>query len=363
MRRRIAFLLLMLAFVSPVFASVGLISFTAVGTQTRITLRWETGAEPDNTGFNIYRTEVDVGSFAELSPSQYVQVNQFPIAAQGDVSSGAVYSYDDDDVQANITYFYWLEDIDRFGTTTHHGPASAELSGGGQIGPPTDTPTPTPSNTPSATPTKSPTATATATGVPPTDVPTNEPTATATASLEPTATDEPTQPPVTAVATTAVATVVATQPTLELSSTPIPPTVTSEPTQPSVAVTISPTVPPVVEPTAVPATTEPTSLPEPTIETKDETGGGVIDPTSNEVAENATSVPQPTTVVATEEPTSVEVAEVNPIQAEPVATIALTNPTQTSRPLPLLAIITGVIGLGFLGISVTAALIWWRRSL
>ena len=97
---------------------IELISFEARPQGSGIVLTWETGAEIDNAGFVIYR--------AIMGTFDYQQVSDL-IAAEGSPSVGASYSFTDSNVQAGITYNYYLVDIDTSGKWTAHGPASARL--------------------------------------------------------------------------------------------------------------------------------------------------------------------------------------------------------------------------------------------
>jgi len=97
---------------------IELVSFEARPQGSGIVLTWETGAEIDNAGFVIYR--------AIMGTFDYQQVSDL-IAAEGSPSVGASYSFTDSNVQAGITYNYYLVDIDTSGKWTAHGPASARL--------------------------------------------------------------------------------------------------------------------------------------------------------------------------------------------------------------------------------------------
>ena len=96
--------------------AVTLASFTARLGVGSVHLTWETGAEIDNAGFNLYR--------ATTADGPYVQVNGALIAAQGDPTSGASYAYTDEGLAPGL-YFYKLEDVDTGGVATLHGPVSA----------------------------------------------------------------------------------------------------------------------------------------------------------------------------------------------------------------------------------------------
>ena len=97
--------------------AVTLASFTA---QTHgagsVVLAWETTAEVDNAGFNLYRATVVDGPYARF--------NATFIAAEGDPVSGASYIFLDNGLPPG-TYYYKLEDVDTGGQTTLHGPVSA----------------------------------------------------------------------------------------------------------------------------------------------------------------------------------------------------------------------------------------------
>ena len=97
---------------------IELVSFTAeVDTDGSVTLRWETGSENDNAGFNLYRVAGD-GTFDTM-------INDTLIPAQGDVSSGASYSLIDR--PGSGTFFYMLEDISINGVSKSHAPISASI--------------------------------------------------------------------------------------------------------------------------------------------------------------------------------------------------------------------------------------------
>jgi hypothetical protein len=83
---------------------------------------WETAAEVDLLGFNLYRS--DTGELGSL-----VQLNEGLIPGQAPGSPvGATYEWVDAEVGGGQTYFYLLEDVDVHGQVTRHGPVSATLS-------------------------------------------------------------------------------------------------------------------------------------------------------------------------------------------------------------------------------------------
>jgi hypothetical protein len=98
--------------------AVTLASFDAQAMIDHIQLSWETVSEMNNAGFNLYRSASPAGPEALLA---YV-----PSQAPGS-TQGASYSFDDTEVAAGETWYYWLEDVDLNGATALHGPVSATM--------------------------------------------------------------------------------------------------------------------------------------------------------------------------------------------------------------------------------------------
>jgi hypothetical protein len=98
--------------------AITLASFTVEPGVGSVALAWETTAEIDNAGFNLYRASTPDGPYAK--------VNDALIAAQGDPTSGASYTFMDEGL-APGTYAYKLEDVDLNGVATLHGPVSATV--------------------------------------------------------------------------------------------------------------------------------------------------------------------------------------------------------------------------------------------
>jgi len=96
---------------------INLSSFTATPKAGEVIIEWTTASEIDNGGFNLYRAEAEDG--------EYVKINKSLIPGEGSPSSEATYQYIDKDVKNHSTYFYKLEDIDIYGTSTMHGPVGA----------------------------------------------------------------------------------------------------------------------------------------------------------------------------------------------------------------------------------------------
>lgn len=103
--------------------AVQLASFNAYTDGTSVTLKWATGGEADNLGFNVYRQAAD---------GSRVMVNRALIAGSALRSktnlaaSADSYRWKDQSFDAGAVYY--LEDIDLKGDVTLHGPVSPSLS-------------------------------------------------------------------------------------------------------------------------------------------------------------------------------------------------------------------------------------------
>jgi hypothetical protein len=97
--------------------AISLASFEVEANDGRVMVMWETGTEIDNAGFNLYRA-------ASLEGPWY-RVNPGLIAAEGDPVSGASYTFVDRPGRG--AFYYRLEDMDYFGSSTLHEPVLAEL--------------------------------------------------------------------------------------------------------------------------------------------------------------------------------------------------------------------------------------------
>lgn len=111
-------------FASPTVARMSSSSAT-VGDDGQVNLKWKTGYEVDNLGFNVYRE--DAGERVRVN-KQIIAGSAF-IAGQGTaMSSGRNYSWRDNTSNPNARY--WVEDLDVNGTSTWHGPISPVRSPG-----------------------------------------------------------------------------------------------------------------------------------------------------------------------------------------------------------------------------------------
>ena len=97
--------------------AVGLASFSATAMDAAVRLDWETGSELDNLGFYLYR-----GAFAD---GPWRKLNASLIPGLGSSPEGRSYRHVDAELSNGTTYFYRLEDVDRRGRITSHGPVAA----------------------------------------------------------------------------------------------------------------------------------------------------------------------------------------------------------------------------------------------
>jgi hypothetical protein len=96
-------------------------TFQAAAYEHSVLLEWTTAHEIDNAGFHLYRS---------LSPEgPYTRINASLIPGQGYSVRGAHYQFLDEDVDAGVTYYYKLEDVDFRAHGTFHGPVWATPGG------------------------------------------------------------------------------------------------------------------------------------------------------------------------------------------------------------------------------------------
>ena len=100
--------------------AITLSDFNAKQKGKTVIINWQTGTEIDNIGFNILRSESENGN--------YKKINKNSISAKGNATHGATYKFVDDKVKSGKTYYYKLEDVDRSGGKTLHGPKVVKVS-------------------------------------------------------------------------------------------------------------------------------------------------------------------------------------------------------------------------------------------
>ncbi|HOT96813.1 MAG TPA: Ig-like domain-containing protein [bacterium] len=97
-------------------SAVELSAFTAAVQQSMVLLSWQTSAENSNLGFNVLRSERSDGEYATLNTTL------IPAVENGR------YSYTDATAVAGKKYWYKLQDVERSGRITLHGPVAVELA-------------------------------------------------------------------------------------------------------------------------------------------------------------------------------------------------------------------------------------------
>lgn len=100
--------------------AVTLAGFSAYWDADAVVVEWETAAEINHIGFNVWR--------ALHANGRYRQVNESIIPAQGlGGVTGASYTFVDDNVMAGTTYYYRLESVGADGTSDWSYVATAEV--------------------------------------------------------------------------------------------------------------------------------------------------------------------------------------------------------------------------------------------
>ena len=97
--------------------AVKLASFTARGFDRAVSLDWATASELDNVGFHVYRGASGNGPWQRLTASL--------VPGLGSSPEGKAYRFLDSGLTNGTMYYYRLEDVDRSGVVTSHGPVSA----------------------------------------------------------------------------------------------------------------------------------------------------------------------------------------------------------------------------------------------
>jgi hypothetical protein len=110
--------------------AVTLDDFSATSHGGEVLLRWQTGMEVDNLGFNIYREES--GERIRITPQ--IVAGSALIAGPGTMlTAGRSCSWwDGAGIQRQDTR-YWLEEIDLNGKSTWHGPVAIKYPGGKRV--------------------------------------------------------------------------------------------------------------------------------------------------------------------------------------------------------------------------------------
>ena len=99
--------------------NIVLSAFYAEVGQDGIIINWTTETEPNNAGFNIFRSDAENGS--------YNKVNETLIKALGNTTTGASYNFVDKPGQAG-NYYYKLQSVSLDGSTGFNGPIFVGLT-------------------------------------------------------------------------------------------------------------------------------------------------------------------------------------------------------------------------------------------
>ncbi|HKR05581.1 MAG TPA: T9SS type A sorting domain-containing protein [Bacteroidia bacterium] len=98
---------------------VELLNFEARGLKNSISVKWATGSEIDNSGFELERTTTPPDNFEKIAW----------VEGHGSTSNANYYSHLDKDVQSGITYYYRLKQIDFNGNFEYSKIASGSIDG------------------------------------------------------------------------------------------------------------------------------------------------------------------------------------------------------------------------------------------
>ncbi|MGD8397849.1 MAG: hypothetical protein PVG11_03250 [Anaerolineae bacterium] len=99
---------------------VFLAGFKAVPVEGKMHLQWETWSESDRLGFNVYHSNSKEGPWTKLNGAI------IPSKVPPGSLEGASYQWVLEEVDLEQDHFYLLEDIDRNGAATRHGPINPE---------------------------------------------------------------------------------------------------------------------------------------------------------------------------------------------------------------------------------------------
>ncbi len=99
-------------------SAVSMHSLAAVPYNSKVDIRWETNTEQNHRGFNVYRSNADASEFQQINPT--IIKNIFNAG-----QSKGKYRFVDADVSNDMTYYYYVEDVEVDGDTTLHGPVLA----------------------------------------------------------------------------------------------------------------------------------------------------------------------------------------------------------------------------------------------
>jgi len=106
---------------SGVTLPVTLSSFAAIQTNENLAqLDWTTESESNLVGYNIYRNNTENVNTSMALTTSLVQATN--------TSTGSSYTYIDEEVMAEQTYYYWLESVELNGSTEQFGPVTLTIT-------------------------------------------------------------------------------------------------------------------------------------------------------------------------------------------------------------------------------------------
>ena len=100
---------------------IQLSSFTAILTQTNfVNLKWITQSESNLLGYNVYRNLSDNMEFANCLTNSHIPAFN--------TTTEQNYSFIDEEVETEQTYYYWLESVEMDGTSEYFGSLSVTIT-------------------------------------------------------------------------------------------------------------------------------------------------------------------------------------------------------------------------------------------
>lgn len=102
---------------------VVLSSFSGTFNSGFVGLQWTTQSETELSGYNILRSET-----SNLATASRVNLDIIPSTNTSNVHQ---YSYHDQEIEPNLTYYYWLEAVNMNGSFEHYGPVTVSTDNPG----------------------------------------------------------------------------------------------------------------------------------------------------------------------------------------------------------------------------------------
>lgn len=102
---------------------VSLSAFNALAQHNAIRLEWTTQTEINNTGFEVYRSQLEEGNYQLIASYQ----SNDSLEGAGTTNTPTQYGYSDNTAETDVTYYYQLADVSLAGVRTFHGPISGSI--------------------------------------------------------------------------------------------------------------------------------------------------------------------------------------------------------------------------------------------